>query len=167
MKSFIVTISCIICTTIIFAQDIDIQKKLIPFDKEMEQALKDWNIPGVGVGVVKNGKLVFMKGYGYRDYEKKLPITANTLFQIASNTKLFTSTAAGFLVSEGKLEWDNPIKNYVPSIQFYTNELNNTVTLRDMLSHRTGISRHDMIWHKSNFTRAELFEKLKFLLIIK
>ena len=163
MKSFIVTISCIICTTIIFAQDIDIQKKLIPFDKEMEQALKDWNIPGVGVGVVKNGKLVFMKGYGYRDYEKKLPITANTLFQIASNTKLFTSTAAGFLVSEGKLEWDNPIKNYVPSIQFYTNELNNTVTLRDMLSHRTGISRHDMIWHKSNFTRAELFEKLKYL----
>ena len=72
----------------------------------MVKNLKDWNIPGVGVGIVKDGKLVFVKGYGYRDYEKKLPITANTLFQIASNTKLFTSTAIGFMVNEGKLDWD-------------------------------------------------------------
>ena len=69
------------------------------FDKEMEQNMKDWNIPGVGVGIVKNGKLVFVKGYGYRDYGKKLPITENTLFQIASNSKLFTATAIGFLVN--------------------------------------------------------------------
>lgn len=163
MKSIRLFICLFFLTNIICAQDVDIQKKLVGFDKEMEKNLKDWNMPGVGVGIVKNGKLVFVKGYGYRDYEKKLPITANTLFQIASNTKLFTSTAIGFLVDEGKLDWDKPIKTFVPSMQFYNNELNNTITIRDMLSHRTGVTRHDLIWYKSNFNRPELFEKLKYL----
>lgn len=125
--------------------------------------MKNWNMPGVGVGIVKNGQLVYFKGYGYRDYEKKLPITANTLFQIASNTKLFTATAIGLLVNEGKLDWDKPVKTFVPSIQFYNNELNNTITIRDMLSHRTGVTRHDLIWYKADFTRAELFAKLQYL----
>ncbi|MFV8343049.1 serine hydrolase [Flavobacterium sp. XS2P39] len=129
----------------------------------MEANLKSWNMPGVGVGIVKNGELVFVKGYGYSDYEKKTPITANTLFQIASNTKLFTATAIGLLVNEGKLDWDKPIKTFVPSIQFYNNELNSTITIRDMLSHRTGVTRHDLIWYKSDFNRTELFDKLKHL----
>lgn len=163
MKLITITIFLCICTSFIFAQDPDVKNKLIPFDKEMEQALKDWNMPGVGVGIVKNGKLVFVKGYGYRDYEKKLPISENTLFQIASNTKLFTATSIGFLVNEGKLEWDKPIKTFVPSIQFYNNELNNTITIRDMLSHRTGVTRHDLIWYKSDFNRTVLFDKLKYL----
>ena len=163
MKSITLIICILLITSLGFAQDADIQKKMVGFDKEMAKSLKDWNMPGVGIGIVKNGKLVYVKGYGYRDYEKKLPITANTLFQIASNTKLFTSTALGFLVNEGKLDWDKPIKTFVPSIQFYNNELNNTITIRDMLSHRTGVTRHDLIWYKSDFTRAELFEKLKYL----
>src|SRR6266571_4606665 len=74
-----------------------------------------------------------------------------------------TAVAAGFLVEEGKLEWDSPIHNSVPSIRFYNDELNNTITLRDMLAHRTGITRHDMIWYKSDFSRKELFERLKYL----
>jgi len=82
---------------------IDVTQKLAGFDAFMEKTLKDWNAPGIGVGIVINDKLVFAKGYGFRDYEKKLPITANTLFPIASNTKLFTAVAAGFLVEEGKL----------------------------------------------------------------
>jgi CubicO group peptidase (beta-lactamase class C family) len=163
MKNCIPFILILFLQQFAFGQDPQIQKKLMAFDKEMAKNLKDWNIPGVGVGIVKNGQLVFVKGYGYRDYEKKLPITANTLFQIASNTKLFTATAIGFLVTEGKLDWDKPIKTIVPAIQFYNNELNNTVTLRDMLSHRTGISRHDLLWYKSSFTRAQLFDKLKYL----
>ena len=163
MKLKALVICFLLLANLTFAQDIEIQKKLVGFDKEMEANIKSWNMPGVGVGVVKNGKLVFVKGYGYRDYEKKLPITANTLFQIASNTKLFTATSIGLLVNEGKLDWDKPIKNFVPSIQFYNNELNNTITIRDMLSHRTGVTRHDLIWYKADFNRAELFEKLKYL----
>lgn len=163
MKTILLFFCALFLTTSSFAQDREIQKKLVGFEKAMEKNLKDWNMPGVGVGVVKNGKLVYVKGFGYRDYEKKLPITANTLFQIASNTKLFTSTAIGFLVEEGKLDWDKPIKTFVPSIQFYNNDLNNSITIRDMLSHRTGVTRHDLIWYKSDFNRAELFSRLKYL----
>ena len=145
------------------AQDDEHSSKLEGFDRYMEKVLQDWNAPGVAVGVVVRDKLVFAKGYGYRDYEKQLPMTANTLFQIASNTKLFTAVAVGMLVEEGKLEWDKPVRQYVPSIQFSNDVLNNTVTIRDMLAHRTGITRHDMIWYKSDFTRKELFERLKYL----
>ncbi len=153
----------ILCFFITNAQQANINKQLNGFDQYMAETLKDWNTPGACVGIVYKNKLVFAKGYGYRDYEKKLPVTPNTLYQIASNTKLFTTIATGMLVAEGKLDWDKPIKTYVPSIQFYNDELNNTVTIHDMLSHRTGISRHDLIWYKSDFSRKELFEKLKYL----
>src|SRR5438034_4048225 len=129
----------------------------------MATVLKAWNGPGIGVGIVAGDKLVFAKGYGYRDYEKKLPFTADTVCPIASNTKLFTAVAAGLLVEEGKLTWDKPVRDAIPSIRFYDDALNNTVTLRDMLAHRSGITRHDMIWYKSNFTRKELFERLQYL----
>jgi CubicO group peptidase (beta-lactamase class C family) len=85
------------------------------------------------------------------------------MFTIASNTKLFTAVAAGMLVEEGKLTWDRPIKESVPTIEFYDSYLNNTVTLRDMLAHRTGITRHDSIWYKSDYSTKELFERLKYL----
>lgn len=140
-----------------------VEQKLQGFDAYMEKVLKDWNGPGIGVGIVVKDKLVFAKGYGYRDYEKKLPITSKTLFPIASNTKLFTAVAAGFLVEEGKLTWNRPIRESVPSIEFYNNELNTTVTLRDMLGHRTGITRHDSIWYKSEDKEKDLFAKLKYL----
>ncbi|OJV48464.1 MAG: penicillin-binding protein [Chryseobacterium sp. 39-10] len=133
------------------------------FDEYANKLIKDWNCPGIGVGIVYKGKLVFAKGYGYRDYGKKLPVTPNTLFRIASNTKLFTAVSAGLLVDEGKLTWDKPIKNDVPTLNFYNDELNNTVTLRDMLGHRTGISRHDMIWQKSDINKKQIFDKIKYL----
>lgn len=138
-------------------------KILQEFDSYMDKVLREWNAPAVGVGVVQGDRLVFAKGYGCRDYAKKLPFTPATLFQIASNTKLFTAVAAGMLVEEGKLTWDKPVRDSVPAIRFHDNQLNNTVSLRDMLAHRTGITRHDMIWVKSDFTRKELFERLKWL----
>jgi CubicO group peptidase (beta-lactamase class C family) len=145
------------------AQPVDVTQKLDGFDAYMAKTLKDWNAPGVGVGIVVNDKLVFAKGYGFRDYEKKLPYTPATMSPIASNTKLFTAVAAGMLVEEGKLTWDKPVRESVPAIRFHNDQLNNTVTLRDMLSHRTGITRHDTIWYKSDFTRKELFNKLVYL----
>jgi CubicO group peptidase (beta-lactamase class C family) len=141
----------------------EVSGKLQGFDAFMEKTLKDWNAPGIGVGIVVDDKLVFARGYGYRDVDKKLPITSHTLFPIASNTKLFTAVAAGTLVEEGKLTWDRPIRESVPSIEFYDNALNNTVTLRDMLAHRTGITRHDSIWYKSDYTAKDLFQRLKYL----
>jgi CubicO group peptidase (beta-lactamase class C family) len=145
------------------AQPPSIEKRLEGLDAYMAEVLKDWNVPGIGVGIVVKDTLVFSKGYGYRDYGKKIPFTANTTQPIASNTKLFTAIAAGLLVDEGKLDWDKPIRQYVPGIKFYNDDLDRTVTIRDMLSHRTGITRHDSIWYKSDFTQKDLFERLKYL----
>jgi CubicO group peptidase (beta-lactamase class C family) len=168
-RRFSVSIVSIIVLLALFAgpaleaQDKALAGKLKGFDAYMAKVLKDWNAPGIGVGIVAGDKLVFVKGYGYRDYGKKLPFTDTTLFQIASNTKLFTAVAAGMLVDEGKLTWDKPVRESVPAIRFYDDQLNNTVTLRDMLAHRTGITRHDTIWYKSDFTRKELFDRVKYL----
>ena len=141
----------------------DIETRLQGFDSYMGQVMKDWNVPGLGVGIVLKDKLVWAKGYGYRDYGKKIPYTPTTTQPIASNTKLFTAIAAGMLADEGKVDLDKPIRQYVPSIQFYNDDLNRTVTLHDMLSHRTGITRHDGIWYKSEYTQKELFDRLKYL----
>jgi CubicO group peptidase (beta-lactamase class C family) len=141
----------------------EIAGRLQGLDGYIKKALKDWNAPGLGIGIVVDDRLVFARGYGYRDYEKKLPFTPGTLCPIGSNSKLFTAVASGLLVDEGRLTWDEPIRDLVPEIRFYNDELNNTVTLRDMLAHRTGITRHDMIWYKSDFTRRELFDRLKYL----
>jgi CubicO group peptidase (beta-lactamase class C family) len=159
----VVVILAMTLTTQAQAAASDVSKKLKGLDGYMEKVLKDWNAPGIGVGIVVGDKLVFAKGYGYRDYGKKLPFTPTTLCPIASNTKLFTAVAAGLLVEEGKLSWDKPVRDAVPDIRFYNDALNNTITLRDMLSHRTGITRHDVIWYKSDFTRKELFERLVYL----
>jgi CubicO group peptidase (beta-lactamase class C family) len=141
----------------------DVEARLQGFDTYMGQVMKDWNVPGLGVGIVIKDKLVWARGYGYRDYGKKIPYTPATTQPIASNTKLFTSVAAGMLAEDCKVDLDKPIRQYVPSIQFYNDDLNRTVTLRDMLSHRTGITRHDGIWYKSDYNQKELFERLKYL----
>ncbi len=150
-------------TALAAAPDPALAAKLAAFDAAMPKIVKDWNCPGIGVGIVVKGELVFAKGYGYRDYGRKLPFTAKTTAPIASNTKLFTAVAAGLLVEDGKLDWDKPVRQFVPSIRFYNDALDDTVSIRDMLSHRTGITRHDTIWYKSDFTRQELFERLRYL----
>ncbi len=162
MKYFIISILLLLSINVI-GQEINIEKSLSDFDNYMSEVLSDWNEPGAGVAIISKGELVYVKGFGYRDYGNKLPVTENTLFQIASNTKLFTTVAAGMLVEEGIFNWDKPIKESVPEIEFYNGYLNNHVALRDMLGHRTGISRHDMIWFQSDFTRKELFDRIKYL----
>ena len=144
-------------------QPLSVEARLQGFDAYMAQVMKDWDAPGIGVGIVVKDKLVFAKGYGFRDYGKKLPYTPATTQPIASNTKLFTAVATGMLVEEGKLRWDEPIKQFVPTIRFYNDELDRSVTIRDMLSHRTGVTRHDGIWFKSTFTRRELWDRLRYL----
>lgn len=141
----------------------DVATRLQGLDAYMAKVMKDWDAPGIGIGVVVKDRLVFAKGYGYRDYGKKLPYTPTTTQPIASNSKLFTAVAAGMLVDEGKLRWDEPIKRFVPGIRFNNDELDRSITLRDMLSHRSGVTRHDLMWYKSPFTRRELWDRLRYL----
>ena len=105
----LIAVLAITSTIVVAQQQESVEARLKGFDAYMDQVLKDWNAPGIGIGIVQGDKLVFAKGYGFRDYGKKLPYTTTTTQPIASNSKLFTAVAVGLLVEEGKLRWDEPI----------------------------------------------------------
>ena len=133
------------------------------FRQRAEDGLRLWESPSVAVGVVKDGKVVLCEGYGLRDTAGKLPATGETLYQIGSCSKAFTAALVSILVDQGKLDWDTPIIRYVPNIRFYDDFTTKSVTLRDLLSHRTGMPRHEYAWYGTDFTKEQLVENLRFL----
>lgn len=139
------------------------QKAFPAIDNYIDTIMKDWNLPGLALGIVYRDQLIYSKGYGYRDLEQKLPVQSTTIFPIASNTKLFTATAAAMLAEEGKLSLDKPVRNFMPSLAFYNDELNEKVTLRDMLSHRVGLPTYNAIWIGTDATRKEAISKVVFM----
>jgi CubicO group peptidase (beta-lactamase class C family) len=163
MKHKLFVIAFLLLATLSYAQPNPFEKKLPLIDRYIDSLMKDWNIPGLAIGIVYKDQLIYGKGFGYRDIENKLPVTTTTVFPIASNTKLFTATAVCMLGEEGKLNLDKPVKTYMPSLNFSNDELNAKVTLRDMLSHRTGLPRYDGIWVASPFTRKQTIEKVAFM----
>ena len=122
-------------------------KRLAGLEASFEKILKDWAAPGFAVAVVHKDQVIYSKGFGYRDYENKLPVTPNTLFAIGSVTKSFTSSLLGLLQKDGKVEFDKPARQYLPGFAFYNDALTNGVTLRHMMSHQTGLPRHDISWY--------------------
>ncbi len=133
------------------------------FDAYVADVMNDFKVPGVGVAVVKNGQVILAKGYGFRDAESKLPLTTKTLFPIASITKSFTVTTLGMLVDEGKLSWDKPVREYLPGFRMYDSVATDELTPRDLVTHRSGLPRHDSVWYTSNFSRKELVARLRYL----
>ena len=138
-------------------------KRLAGLDTFVARALKSWNAPGVSIAVVEKNKVVYTGGFGYRDYEKKLPVTENSLFAIGSCTKAFTSAMLGMLEKEGKLSIDKPVRDYMPELKFQNEYTNNHVTLRDMMCHRTGLPRHDLSWYGSPASRKDLLQRIQYL----
>ena len=102
------------------------------------QTMSEWKVPACGITIVKDGKPYYSSAFGQRNIAKNLPATVNTLFGIASCTKSFTAAALAILADEGKLDWDKPVKTYMPDFQLYDQEATNRITARDLLSHRTG-----------------------------
>jgi CubicO group peptidase (beta-lactamase class C family) len=140
------------------------KQRLTGLDKSIEKILNDFNIPGMAVSIIVNGEVIKEQGYGYRNIEKQLKVTSDTQFSIASLTKSFTSFTIGTLVDEGKLDWDIPVKSYLPKWQLQNSYATNHVNLRDMLSHRVGLPRHDLLMIKfPKLTGEELLKKLKHL----
>ncbi len=119
-------------------------------DTELEKILGDWKIAGFAVAVIEKNKIIYSKGFGYRDLENKIPVTPNTLFPIGSCSKAFTSSLLGVLEKDGKLDLDKPATTYIPFLKFYNKEMNDKLTARDMMSHRTGLPRHDYSWYLFN-----------------
>lgn len=133
------------------------------FPENVWRLITDWKVPGLAVSVVQDGKVILAEGFGYRDIEKKLKVTPHTLFAIGSCTKAFTAAAMGVLVDEGKVEWDKPVRTYLPSFRLQDVVASERMTPRDLLTHRSGLPRHDLAWYGSPASRAELIDRLQFL----
>jgi CubicO group peptidase (beta-lactamase class C family) len=132
-------------------------------DTAFQRVLKDRKAAGFAVAVVSKDKIIYAKGFGYRDHEKKLLVTTNTQFAIGSCTKAFTSSLMGLLNKDGKLDYDKPAISYLPELRFFNDNLNNLVTVRDIMSHRTGLPRHDYSWYLFNTSsRDSLLRRIQY-----
>jgi CubicO group peptidase (beta-lactamase class C family) len=120
-------------------------------------------VPGVAVGIVERGHLVFARGYGYRDVESRLPMTPDTLFAIGSASKAFTAMGIALLADEGRLALDAPVRTYLPDFALADPVASAKLTTRDLLTHRSGLPRHDFFWYEAPFSRDELYRRLRFL----
>jgi CubicO group peptidase (beta-lactamase class C family) len=116
-------------------------------DALMEQALAVWKPPGLAVAVVRDGEVLYLRGLGVREVGKEGAVTPDTLFAVGSLTKAFTATAVGLLVEDGKAKWDDPVRQHVPFFRLSDPLADRDVTLRDLLCHRTGLARHDLLWY--------------------
>jgi CubicO group peptidase (beta-lactamase class C family) len=132
-------------------------------DTTFARVLKDHHAAGFAVAVVEKNKVVYAKGFGYRDFDKKIPVTPSTSFAIGSCTKAFTSSLIGLLQKDGKVEYDKPVTNYLGSLRFFNKDLEKNITLRDMMCHRTGLPRHDFSWYLNPTTRDSLLTRLAYL----
>lgn len=132
-------------------------------DALAEKLLKDWKAPGLSLAIVKDGKIIYANGYGYKNVEKNEKMTADTLLAIGSCTKAFTTAVIAKLVEEGKLDWDRPVNDYWPAFRIVNPETTRLVTLRDMVTHRTGLPRHDLLWFAGELSRAEILGRLPHL----
>jgi CubicO group peptidase (beta-lactamase class C family) len=121
--------------------------RLAGLDAKFQSLLADWKTPGFAVAIVEKNKIVYARGFGYRDYENKIPVTPNTLFAIGSCTKAFTSSLLGILRNENKIELDKSPRTYLPELRFFNDNMDNSITIRDMMCHRTGLPRHDYSWY--------------------
>lgn len=132
-------------------------------DAFVERAMKQFNSPGVAVGVISNGETVVAKGYGVRSRSGAQPVTADTAFATGSVTKSFTSLVLAMLVDEGKLDWDTPVREYLPWFRLHDPVATELITTRDMLSHRSGLPRYDSMRFFVQFPREELVKRLRYL----
>ncbi len=135
-------------------------------DAYVASSMKTFNVPGMAVAIVKDGKVLVAKGYGVRKLGDPTPVDEFTLFGIGSNTKAFTTAALATLVDEGKLAWDDPVYQRLPGFVMYDPYVSHEMTIRDLLTHRSGMGLGEgdlLFWPHSTYTRAEIIYKLRFM----
>ena len=135
-------------------------------DADVARVMKTFQVPGMAVAIVKDGQVVVAKGYGVRKMGDPTPADAHTLFGIASNTKVFTATALGLLVEEGKLAWDAPVIDYLPWFAMYDPYVTREITVRDLLVHRSGLGLGEgdlLFWPPSTYDRKEIIRRLRYM----
>ena len=160
MKKTIALVGCLLLVFHINGQ-VDFKK----LDAYYSKALKDWDIPGMSIAIVKDGKIVFSKGYGVKELGKPEAPDEHTLYAIASNSKAFTSAAIAQLVQEEKLSWNDKVRDYLPYFALYNPYVSQETNIRDLLSHRVGLKTFsgDLIWYRSTLGPEQIIRRVKFL----
>lgn len=162
-KTFLLFLGCIALSATLNAQNIDrsgfIKDSL---DLYINRALTNWRIPGVAVCIIKDGKIVLMKGYGVKELGLPDKVDENTLFMIGSNTKAFTATALAMLQEEKKLSLDDYVTKYLPLFKLENKAAGEQANIRDLLSHRLGFKtfQGDFTFYNTNLTRGQIIDKL-------
>ncbi|MGB5925869.1 MAG: serine hydrolase [Dehalococcoidia bacterium] len=136
----------------------ELQQRLDLLVEQLEQQRQTHHIPGMAIAVIKDDEVVLTHGFGIASVEKETPVTPETIFAIGSSTKAFTSTLVGMLVDEGKMDWDDPVTKYLPYFQMdiASADESNEITLRDVLSHRTGFTRMGLLFASGQIPREEV-----------
>ncbi|MGH9898304.1 MAG: serine hydrolase [Pyrinomonadaceae bacterium] len=132
------------------------------FDDYVRKAMKEWEVPGLAIAVVKDDKVVFSKTYGVRKLGDPTPVDERTMFAIASCTKAFTAAALAMLVDEGKLKWDDPVIKHMPDFQLYDPWMTREITVRDLLTHRSGLAGPEPLWYSFGLEREEILRRLRY-----
>ncbi|MEW4925320.1 serine hydrolase [Algibacter sp. 2305UL17-15] len=161
MKIFFSTVTGLILFSNLFAQQIQLDS----LDSQIHQLIKDFEIPGLSIGVIRNDSIIFSKGYGNLEIHKEGKIDENTIFGIGSISKSFTALTLGILVDEGKVDWDDKVKAYLPYFELYTPYVTDNFTIRDLLTHRSGLKdvSGGTLWYHSDYSREEIIKRLKYL----
>jgi CubicO group peptidase (beta-lactamase class C family) len=133
------------------------------FKEFVRKTLELWHVPGLAIVIVQDGRIILCEGFGLRNIEKNLSVTPGTLFPIGSCTKAFTGMSIGMLVDSGMLDWDKPVREYLPTFKLQDKFATERMTPRDLLAHRSGLPSHDLMWYASNFSRREIFNRLPHL----
>ena len=159
MKKILIILLSILSINNAFSQ---LDKRLKGLDSELEKVLKKLEEPGFSVAIVENDQILYSKGFGYRDYENKIKVDSNTLFAIGSATKSFTSSLLGVLREDEKLDFEDSPIDYINELRFYNSQMNDVISIRDMMSHRTGLPRHDASWYFfPTFSKDSLVSRVK------
>ena len=132
-------------------------------DHYITSAMAAWKVPGLAIAVVKDGETVYARGYGVRDVTTRVPVDEHTLFAIGSTSKAFTSAALGILVDEGRLSWDDRVIDHLPWFEMYDPYVTRELTIRDLLTHRSGLARGDAVWSRWPHDRLEVIRRVRFL----
>jgi CubicO group peptidase (beta-lactamase class C family) len=132
-------------------------------DRYVVRVLGDWQLPGIAVAVVRNDSVLVAKGYGNRTLGRNEPVDEHTVFDAASLTKSFTAAAIATLVDQGVMRWDDPVRRYLPELEFPDPYLTANLTIRDLLTHRTGLEAANFMWRFTGIDRAEVLRRVRFL----
>lgn len=159
MKKIIALLILSSAITGTYAQSLE--NKIAEFDSFAEKARKEWQVPGLAVVVVKDGKVLLKKGYGIRELGKPDKVDTQTLFACASTTKAMTAVCMGILVDEGKVSWDDAVVKHLPDFQLYDPYVTRELKIRDLFTHNSGVGNADFLWGSMNIPSAEILEKMK------